>query len=297
MHLAERERRPEGPAGGRASPAVLPRTLTPPAAPSASEAGEKHSSSDSQSAAPPAQHPAAPAVAELAKAEAAIGGEAAPAVAAAVVPAAQRSPDHLLALAAGPQRPALARRCTSDAGLLPGGLTAQPGKVQTRAGAPAAARAGPPRSAARLPLAARTCLLRAQDALLASSPAQRNGTAGLASAAAVTLPDGGARDAHSPAAQLELAASAVMPEDPLLPPLPFEGLSQRLSQVQSLQNLLIEGANCALAKPLLFIVGTCMSLIHVGLLSMLLLLAGHMRVDGRPSHEDRLPGHLAAQGH
>ncbi len=267
---------------------------TPPTAPSASKAGES-TATDSQSAAPPAQDPALSVVSELGKSEAAIGGEGAPAVAAAVVPVAQRSPDHLLALAGCLQRPAVARRCTSDAGLVPGGLTAQPGKV---AGAVRRrSESGAPRSAARLPLAARTCLLRAQDALLASSPAQRNGTAGLASAAAVTLPDGGARDAHSPAAQLELAASAVMPEDPLLPPLPFEGLSQRLSQVQSLQNLLIEGANCALAKPLLFIVGTCMSLIHVGLLSMLLLLAGHMRVDGRPSHEDRLPGHLAAQGH
>ena len=203
---------------------------TPPTAPSASKAGES-TATDSQSAALPAQDPALSLVSELGKSEDAVEGGSAPAVAVAAVPLAQRSPDHLLALAGCLQRPTLARRCTSDAGLLPGGLTGQPGKAA--GAARRRSESGAPRSAARLPLAARTCLLRAQDALLSSSPAQRDGTAVLASATAVTLPNGSAQDARSPAAQLELAASAVTPEEPLLPPLPFEGLSQRLSQVQT----------------------------------------------------------------
>lgn len=198
---------------------------TLPSDPSASEAGGVKTATAFPSTALPEEDPAAPAASEHAEAEAA-----------AAVPAPPRSPDHLLALAGGPMRRAPARRCTSDAGLLPRGPAGQPG-----AGAGAARRrsdSGAPRSAARLPLAVRTCLLRAQDALLASSPAQRDSTAVLASAAAVTSPGRSTQDADSPAGQgsepatvqLELAAAALV-EDPMLPPLPFEGLSQRLSQV------------------------------------------------------------------
>ncbi len=165
-------------------------------------------------------------MAELAKGEA---------EAAAAVPVNPRSPDHLLALAAGPQRRALTRRCTSDAGLLPGGPAGQ-SISQTRT-ARRCSEGGTVRSAARLPLAARTCLLRAQDALLASSPAQLDNATVLAVAAAMTMPDGSPRDAISPAGQPAEPATAGKVEDPMLPPLPFEGLSQRLSQVQSLGRL------------------------------------------------------------
>ncbi len=206
----------------RCSPA---QGTTPPTGPSASEPGEKTAAA-SPSAALSTHDPAAPTVSELAKGEA---------DSAAAVPSTPRSPDHLLALAAGPQRRALARRCTSDAGLLPGGPAGQPG-----AGARAARRcseSGAARSAARLPLAARTCLLRAQDALLASSPAQLDNATVLAVAAAMTTPDGSTQDTDSPARQPAKSAAAGMIEDPMLPPLPFEGLSQRLSQVHSLQSL------------------------------------------------------------
>ena len=108
----------------------------------------------------------------------------------------------------------------------------------------------------RLPLTARTCLLRTQDALLAASPAQRDSTAVLASAAAMTPPGGSAQDADSPAgqgsepasAEPEAAAAAVV-EGSMLPLLPFEGLSQRLSQVHFLATLFPRGADCLRVEP------------------------------------------------
>ena len=107
-------------------------------------------------------------------------------------------------------------------------------------------------SAARLPLAARTCLLRAQDALLASlpalgSPGNAHPTPESAAPAAGLLvrPEESSAQAAGTAetasafdvAQRDAAALlAEVVVDPTLPALPFEGLSQRLSQVQSLQN-------------------------------------------------------------
>lgn len=136
---------------------------------------------------------------------------------------APKSTEQLQALAAGRPRGAPARRGASDAGL------------QGRA-APAPAGAGARRRSeggARLPLAARTCLLRAQDALLAASPSQAaNAVASPAQPATGATPRAGDNDAKSPAVQAatEADAPAAMVEESTLPALPFEGLSQRLSQ-------------------------------------------------------------------
>ena len=148
------------------------------------------------------------------------------------------------ALAAGRLQAGSAKRGGSDAGLV------------ARSASPAEAAAGARRrsegsalraSAARLPLAARTCLLRAQDALLASLPAL--GSPGNAhptseSAAPATSLLVRPEDSSAPAAETAEAAAdfdaaqrdaaALLAEvvvDPTLPALPFEGLSQRLSQV------------------------------------------------------------------
>ena len=150
-----------------------------------------------------------------------------------------RSTEYLLALAGCLERAAPTWRSSSDAGLLHGSPAAEPQAGAARH----ASESGAPRSSVRLPLAARTCLLRAQDALLASLPIQPDGSAVLACADAIDGPSERAQSTGSPPEQdaspantavgmlQETAAVAGMVEDPTLPSLPFEGLSQRLSLV------------------------------------------------------------------
>ena len=101
---------------------------------------------------------------------------------------------------------------------------------------------GSRRRSEALPLAARTCLLRAQDALLAAaSPPQGTPADAPATVAAASATPGAAEARATPTsqlatadetAQLDAASLAALVEDPTLPALPFEGLSQRLSQVE-----------------------------------------------------------------
>ena len=100
---------------------------------------------------------------------------------------------------------------------------------------------GSRRRSEALPLAACTCLLRAQDALLAAaSPPQGTPADAPVTAAAAAATPGAANARATPTsrvsnadetAQLDAASLAALVEDPTLPALPFEGLSQRLSQV------------------------------------------------------------------
>ena len=170
--------------------------------------------------------------------------EEAPSTAAAAAGLPQPCTETPVACAAGRPAAGPARQGGSDAGLA--ALRASPADAAT--GARRRSEGGALRaSAARLPLAARTCLLRAQDALLASLPALSSpGDAHLTSESAapaaslLVRPD----DSRAPAAETaepavdpnaaQRDAAALLAEvvvDPTLPALPFEGLSQRLSQV------------------------------------------------------------------
>lgn len=163
--------------------------------------------------------------------------EEAPSTAAAAAGLPQHCRESQAALAPSGPQAGPARRGSSDAGLTAHGAT----PAEVAAGARRRSEGGPLRaSAGRLPLAARTCLLRAQDALLASlSPGDAHLTSESAAPAASLL----VRPADSSALAAETAlacdaaqrdAAALLAEvvvDPTLPALPFEGLSQRLSQV------------------------------------------------------------------